>query len=117
MPVVVGFLNEYLLKRHFHDHGHEFGAQTKEAYLAMAKTFLELDLTANPHILECKQRKNGDVIRFNPRTDEFAIITSTGRIKTYFKPVPSRLAPFGTPLYLTHTFQNNMSYFRYKCRQ
>ena len=115
MPVVIGFSSDYLLQRHFHDHGEQFGATTKEEYLAMAKTFLEADLADNPDILECI-KKDGNIARFNPRTDEYAIMTLDRRyIKTYFKPIPRHLNPLA-PWWLTHRFPNNISYFTNDCR-
>jgi pyocin large subunit-like protein len=83
VPAVIGFSTEYLLNRHFHDHGNDFGVISKEQYLARAKEFLEVDILQNPNILQCAKR-NGDIIRFNRITNEFAVMSSIGIIKTYF---------------------------------
>jgi pyocin large subunit-like protein len=116
VPAVVGFANEYKLRCHFRDHGKkEFGASTKEEYSAMAKLFLEKNLSDNPNIVECVT-KDGDIARFDRQTQEYAIVTPNGIIKTYFKPIPHHLAPPGTPLDMTHPHPNNITYFRSNCR-
>lgn len=35
-------------------------------------------------------RKNGDVVRFNPETNHFGILTKDGAIRTYYIPDPKR---------------------------
>lgn len=47
-----------------------------------------------------KTRPNGDVVRFNPNTDEFGIMNSAGAPRTYFKPNPAE-----------HGYPTNTDYF------
>jgi filamentous hemagglutinin len=37
-----------------------------------------------------KTRPNGDVVRYNPATDEFGVVKPDGTIRTYYKPDPAR---------------------------
>ena len=70
------------LQAHFIKHGYQFGAISQENYLEDAKKLL--DAPQGTGILE-KIRENGDILRYNPSTKEFAVMTKTGRIRTYFK--------------------------------
>jgi len=113
VPIAVGFADDFLWVVHFIKHRHEFGAETKEDYLVMAKAFIEADLATNRDIQECT---NSDeiIIRFNRRTDEFAMVTATGTIITYFRPTPRRKAPESKK---THRFRTNLEYFKSECRK
>lgn len=91
------------LLQHFQDHGPEFGAATEVEYEELADRFL-----AGPRglgTLECA-RVRGDIVRFNPTTDEFGVISSDGIIRTYFKPDP-----------LIHRQATNLDYYRAECRK
>ncbi|MGC1376938.1 MAG: hypothetical protein WA821_11965 [Anaerolineales bacterium] len=114
MPVVVGFLSDVELSEHFDDHRLEVGAATKEIYFEMAKALLETDPAKNLDVLGCI-RCNGDIIRFNRITNEFAIMTASGIIRTYFKPQPRITAPAGTPRRKTHSYPSNTDYFWNEC--
>ena len=46
-----------------------------------------------------------DVVRFDPATDEFGVLSRYGIIRTYYKPVPGR----------THHKSSNLAYFRAQC--
>jgi pyocin large subunit-like protein len=116
VPNAIGFVDDEEWEEHFNDHKDEFGATTKEEYLAMAKAFLEADRSRYRNIRQCT-RRNGDIVRFNPDTNEFAVVTITGTIRTYFKPIPSHKAPPGTPLRKMHPQRSNMIYFRVECRR
>lgn len=69
------------LQAHFSKHGYQFGSISEEEYLEAARKLL--DAPTSDNILE-KTRETGDVERYNPRTHEFAVMTKTGRIRTYF---------------------------------
>jgi len=114
VPIAVGFRSEFALIQHFGFHRADFGVTTKEDYLARAKAFLETDRATNPAILECI-RTDGDIVRFNQNTNEFAVVDSAGIIKTYYKPIPRRLARRGTPRIKTHGFRTNLDYFNHNC--
>ena len=47
-----------------------------------------------------KTRTNGDILRYNTHTGEFAVGTADGTIKTLFRPAPSK-----------HGYKTNLEYF------
>ena len=75
----------------------DFGFRSAAEYGRAASRFL----TGTPGrgVLE-KTRDNGDLIRFNPRTDEFGVISRDGTVKTYYKPDPTK-----------HGLATNLDYF------
>ena len=79
------FSSEKELQRHFDDHGNDFGAKNPAEYRAQADKFLNTE--RSPGTLE-KIRGNGDIVRFNPKTDEFGVSRPDGTIRTYYKPNP-----------------------------
>ncbi|MBB4170808.1 hemagglutinin repeat-containing protein [Rhizobium sp. BK538] len=74
------------LQDHYARHGNDFGAKSAAEYQAQAKGFLEGP--PSPGILE-KTRANGDIVRYNPATDEFGVVSIGGVIRTYYKPDPA----------------------------
>ncbi|WP_221119613.1 hemagglutinin repeat-containing protein [Rhizobium lentis] len=74
------------LQDHYNRHGNDFGAKSAAEYQAQAKAFLGGPIA--PGILE-KIRSNGDIVRYNPTTDEFGVVSSGGIIRTYYKPDPA----------------------------
>lgn len=91
------FADNAKLQDHFARHGSDFGAPSAQQYEAMADGFLTGPRQAG--VLE-KTRPNGDVIRFNPATDEFGVVSRRGIIRTYYKPDPS-----------VHGYPTNLDYF------
>jgi filamentous hemagglutinin len=81
------FASDGQLQDHFNRHGGDFGARTAAEYEARANTFL--NGPRGPGVLE-KTRPNGDVVRYNPATDEFGVVKPDGTIRTYYKPDPAR---------------------------
>ena len=73
------------LQDHFDRHGADFGARTPAEYEAQAQAFLTGQKPAE--VLE-KVRPNGDIVRYNPTTDEFGV-ASPSTIRTYYKPDPA----------------------------
>jgi pyocin large subunit-like protein len=73
------------LKRpdHFKKHGARLGIKSEADYEAFADKFL--GGLRRFTTLECRRRQ-GDVIRYDWLTKEFGILSSTGRIHTYYKP-------------------------------
>jgi RHS repeat-associated protein len=70
---------------HFQRHGGDFGAKDAADYQDKAAAFL----TGKPADgVQESTRENGDVVRFNPKTQEFGVISSDGTIRTYYKPDP-----------------------------
>ena len=90
------FANEAKVLDHFARHGADFGANSAAEYESMASDFLTGDLNG----LE-GTRLNGELVRFNPATDEFGVLKADGStIKTYFKPDPA-----------VHGYPTNLDYF------
>jgi pyocin large subunit-like protein len=81
-PAVYGFISWVERESHFQVHELEFnppfasGAEYEIAPIA----FLTAPVTAT--VMECV-RRNGDTIRYNPPTNEFAICDRDGVLRTY----------------------------------
>jgi YD repeat-containing protein len=73
------------LERHFADHAAEWGAGniTNSSYLSRARSLLGSEPSGE--ILGFT-REGGDILRYNTRTNEFAVGSSEGTIRTLFRP-------------------------------
>jgi hypothetical protein len=91
------FTDEDLLAEHFTKHMYDFDAETASEYEDLAAQFLTNK--NNPDVLEIT-RPDGDVVRFNPNTDEFGILTGDGNIRTYLR-LDVR----------SHDYPSNLDYF------
>ncbi len=69
------------LQAHFMKHGYQFGPISEYDYLEDARKLL--DAPVGGDILE-KIEEDGDIEHYNHHTHEFAVMTPTGRIRTYF---------------------------------
>lgn len=76
------FKSTYELNRHYKKHKHEYGNISKSKYLTKAQA---LAGTTGKHILT-KKRKNGDILKYNTKTNDFLSMTKDDVIKTFFKP-------------------------------
>lgn len=103
MPYTSGFLDQYLRRQHFIDHRTDFGAKDEIEYELMADEFLGAPLPLGT--LECV-RGAGDIIRFNPASNEFGVLSRSGIIRTYYK-----------PNIRIHGMATNLDYFRAECRK
>jgi Phage portal protein len=95
------FFAEDSLDGHFEDHGSDFGATTSSEYEKQASDFLTNQ--KNPDILEftrLRGYRTGDIVRFNPETDEFGVVRPNGSIRTCYRPDPK-----------LHGFATNLDYF------
>jgi pyocin large subunit-like protein len=72
------------------------GLQNAKQYVEEAQEFMQ---SGDPWI-QTKVRGNGDVVRYNRVTENFGIMTSDGRIRTYYKPNPRN-----------HGYASNQDYF------
>lgn len=90
------FADNAKLQDHWQRHGTDFGATSAREYQSQASDFLTGPKPAG--VLE-KLRANGDLVRFDPATDEFGILSPTN-IRTYFAPDP-----------LVHGLPTNLDYF------
>lgn len=80
------FKTQDLLDEHFEKHvvkQGEFGNITKEQYLKGAQDLINSKPGGD---ILTKTRINGDTVFYNKETNEFAIRTRDGTIRTYFKP-------------------------------
>jgi hypothetical protein len=85
------------LQDHNGRHGADFGAKSAAEYEQQADTFLNTRKASG--VLE-KVRPNGDIVRYNPATDEFGVVKPDGTVRTYYKPDPA-----------VHGYPTNMDYF------
>lgn len=91
------FGSERQLIDHFTRHGTDFGARSAAEYEAQASRFL--NGPRNSRMLETV-RTNGDIVRYDPATEEFGVLRKDGTIRTYYKPDPS-----------VHGYPSNLDYF------
>ena len=110
-------MNSRQLGMHFSKHGSEFGAADAGDYEQRADAFLTGVRPA--HVQECR-RSGGDVIRFDPMSDEYGVIDSTGTVRTYFRPVPCAtlnpsLRAAAQRAGQCHGAPDNLTYFRNEC--
>lgn len=90
---------EYL--KHCLKHAMQVGAKDCPDYENRALDFLTKPATPTLH--ECS-RKLGDLVRYDSATDEFAIFSHDGFIRSYFKPTTA-----------THGMKSNLDYFKKEC--
>ncbi len=77
------FANDAKLTDHFQKHGADFSSNSPAHYESQASAFLTG--TRRTGVLE-KVRPNGDLVRYDPNTNEFGVISKDGTIRTYFMP-------------------------------
>ncbi len=80
--IETNFKSQDLLDSHYDKHKGEFGSITKDEYLMKAN---ELINSEGDNILT-KVRNNGDILYYNSSTNEFAVKTKDGFLRTFFKP-------------------------------
>ena len=98
---------------HHAKHGAQFPGLTATEYEELADKFLGNPLT--PAMVECRRRK-GDVLRYDTKTEEFGVLSVTGIIRTYFKPVPCETLPAALRRNC-HEHPTNLDYFHEECRK
>jgi pyocin large subunit-like protein len=93
---------------HFAKHGADFPVPGEVEYELAAERFLLSPVRSG--LLECK-RNGGDLLRYDTASEEFAVMSRSGVIRTYYKPVPCvvRAVPF------CHGEPDNVHYFRKTC--
>ena len=97
---------------HYAKHRADFPAITEVQYEQAAERFLLAPLHSD--LLECK-RQRGDIVRYDKVTGEFAVLSATGMIRTYFRPIPCASVPRGAPLVGCHGETDNVAYFNKEC--
>ena len=96
------FGDDLKLEDHFIRHGADFGLETASDYEKAADAFLTSELGEGVRELT---RTNGDVVRWDPETDAFGVVSSDGTIRTFYKPDPDQ-----------HGFATNEEYFNAQFR-
>ncbi len=117
MAYTLGFANTRQLHRHYALHGGDFNAGNVQQYEFLADMFLGGQKPA--HVQECR-RKQGDVLRFDPVTQEYGVVSGSGTIRTYFKPVACADVPQPQRAAVSqagrcHGHANNVLYFQSEC--
>jgi pyocin large subunit-like protein len=113
-----GFSSTGELSRHFTKHASKFAnLQTEADYFNQADVFLGQPKPS--HVREC-QRKKGDVLRFDPNTNEYGVLSAGGVIRTYFSPVPCLQVPATIRQAVKlagecHVHPDNLRYFLAEC--
>ena len=101
-----GFATQSLLDDHFVRHsggfGPEYGYTDANSYEQGAVDFMRGSSPSGTYgsVLQ-RVRANGDIVRFNPITDEFGVARSDGVIRTYYIPEPA----------IGHPYPTNLEYF------
>lgn len=75
------FRNAKLLAQHYEKHGIEMGFASEEEYEAAAS-----DVINNPSALHKKEKEDNDEVYYVEDTNEFAVLSEDGYIRTYFNP-------------------------------
>ena len=75
------FRNDKLLTQHYEKHGIEMGFDSKESYEKAAS-----DVINNPAALHKLEAEDGDHVYYVEDTNEFAILSTDGYLRTYFLP-------------------------------
>ncbi len=92
------FADDHKLLSHWSKHAGEWTPPlSKEVYNSMANAFLHG--SPGPGVLQ-KVRVNGDIVRYNPITNEFGVVSTNGTVRTFFRPDPAK-----------HGYPTNMDYF------
>lgn len=81
-PTTVQFKDRSKLKYHFKKHGSDFGVSTPEDYAKEAERFIKASPNDDRHYL---LRSNGDILLVDLATDELAVFTSQGLLRTFMK--------------------------------
>lgn len=74
------FYNTDSMVQHYVKHGHQTDCNSMEDYLYKANM-----VVINKSSLSKKQKKDGDLVYYNPKTNEFVVIAKAGYLRTYFK--------------------------------
>ncbi len=75
------FRNQKLLSQHYEKHGIEMGFASEEEYEAAASAVI-----TNPDALHKKEQEDNDQVYYVEETNEFAVLSDDGYIRTYFYP-------------------------------
>ena len=77
------FASEQIFQKHYNKHAKEFGKISAQEYLERANVFADTPLSEDVVQLV---RSDGSISKYCFSTNEFVVVTSDGKIRTYFKP-------------------------------
>jgi pyocin large subunit-like protein len=75
------FSSERKLQDHFRRHGRRLGCASAAQYLERARALVSGGPGVETHL-----RKDGDTLFYRASTNEFAVLSAAGIIRTYFSP-------------------------------
>jgi len=114
-PLTKGFQDDARRLTHYADHANDFGATSEIDYEHMADEFLSG--AKPPGAFECT-RKKGDLVRYDPSTNELGVLSKDSYIRTYFKP---KFCSHATPLEIAmrkcHKQKTHLDYVKKICLQ
>jgi pyocin large subunit-like protein len=110
---MVAQFDAHELAIHHAKHQSQFPGINPGEYEALADAFLRRPPA--PELRECT-RKRGDFLRYNTITEEFGILSGSGVIRTYFRPVPCVTLPPAARVHC-HGHPTNLDYFRAECKK
>ena len=114
VPYTRGFSGKRVLVRHFALHGAEFNAADEDDYESMTDAYIGGLKSAD--LLECT-RSSGQLVRFNQKSQEFAVMAADKVILTYVKARPCATIPSYEPKVNCHNEKDNLTYFKKECNQ
>ncbi|MBR4514718.1 MAG: hypothetical protein IKO61_07525 [Lachnospiraceae bacterium] len=79
--IAYSFRNSNLLNQHYDKHGKEMGFASAQKYEAAASNVIN-----NSKALHKKEADDGDDVYYLEATNEFAVLSTDGYIRTYFQP-------------------------------
>lgn len=106
MAFTLGFRDEISSLDHFSRHGARLGVATLEEYIKKADIFLGGPKDSD--IIECV-RQNGNILRYNPVSDEFGVIDANKVILTFYV--------INLDLRAKAKYPTNINYFQRQCLQ
>jgi hypothetical protein len=115
IPLTRGFADRARRLTHYGDHAKDLGATTDVQYEYMADVFL--GSPAPVGAFEC-HRPQGDLVRYDPATNELGVLSAAGIIHTYYKP---KFCKDATPEEIArrkcHKRKTHLEYVRKLCDQ
>lgn len=76
--------NKKTIDQHYNDHAQSMGIKTKESYAAHAVKFANTADSTN--CVSFVDAKTKATYKYNKATNEFAIVTQSGYVVTYYRP-------------------------------
>ena len=67
------------------------------------------------NVEECQRNSSRDLIRFNPSTQEYGVLSEDLIVLTYYKARPCASLPHWEPKVNCHGEKDNLTYFRKEC--